>query len=144
MRERRRRVRRNEWRRESGVMPHTSPGDASSTSANASEKRFQYACSSDMRRRPAAVIFRFAPILGLAPFRGNEPLVPESIECLVKRALLDAQLVAGDLLNSEEDTVAVKRPSDTALRMSKSSVPCSSSVVVTALSWIGQESARLS
>ena len=56
-----------------------------------------------------AVELCLALVVGLAPLAGEEALVFEAEERGVERALLDGELVAGDLLDAEQDAIAVER-----------------------------------
>jgi len=50
----------------------------------------------------------FAIVVGLAPLAGDPALVFEAVEGGVEGALLDFELAAGDLLDAEQDSVAVE------------------------------------
>jgi len=56
-----------------------------------------------------AVETGFAVVVGFAPLAGDEALVFEAVERGVERALLDGKLFAGDLLDAEQDAIAVER-----------------------------------
>src|SRR5262249_44720223 len=49
-------------------------------------------------------------VVGHAPFAVEQPAMFEAIERRIERALLDGERVAGDLLDAEQDAVAVQRP----------------------------------
>jgi hypothetical protein len=50
-----------------------------------------------------------AVVVGFAPLAGDEALVFKAVQGRIEGALLDGELVAGDLLDAEENTVAMKR-----------------------------------
>src|SRR4030095_8012308 len=52
---------------------------------------------------------RPALVLGLAPLARDEALVLEAIQRRIERALLDAEALLRDLLDAEQDAVAVER-----------------------------------
>src|SRR6266852_3408819 len=56
-----------------------------------------------------AVELGLALIVGFAPLGGDEALVLKAEERGIERTLLDGELVAGDLLDAEENAVAVER-----------------------------------
>jgi hypothetical protein len=56
-----------------------------------------------------AVELGLAFVVGLPPLRGDEALMLQAEERGVKRALLDGELIAGDLLDAQENAVAVER-----------------------------------
>ena len=79
----------------------------------ASASRFQLAMSSFSRRRPArgeAVKLGAPVVVGYAPLGVEQPLLLESEERRVERALLDEQGAARHLLNAEQHAVPVQRP----------------------------------
>src|SRR5204863_4932369 len=53
------------------------------------------------------VELRPALVLGLAPFRGDEALMLQPVQRRVQGALLDLEVVARDLLDAQQDAVAV-------------------------------------
>ena len=59
--------------------------------------------------RGERVELRLALVVALAPFGGDQALVLEPVERRIERALRDLQGVAGDLLDAEQDAVAVQR-----------------------------------
>jgi hypothetical protein len=83
------------------------------------------------------VELRFAIVLGLAPFGGDEALVLEAIESRVEGALLDLELVLRDLLDAQEDAVPVEWAERDCFENRRSSVPWRSSVVVPIATLLG-------
>src|SRR5258708_5601406 len=55
-----------------------------------------------------AIELGLAFVVGLTPLGGDETLVLETEERGIERSLLDGELVAGDLLDAEENAVAVE------------------------------------
>jgi hypothetical protein len=50
-----------------------------------------------------------AIVVGFAPLAGDETLMFEAVEGRIEGTLLDGELLAGDLLDAEKNTIAVKR-----------------------------------
>src|SRR6266850_7012617 len=70
---------------------------------------FSFSLESAFTRGREPVIFRPAFIFRLAPFTGDPPLVFETIQGGVQRALLNFQAIFRNLLNAQQDAVAVQR-----------------------------------
>ena len=73
---------------------------------------FQLRADSCSWRRPAGVrpvVLRLALVLGLAPLAGDEALVLEAVQRRIEGPLLDFQAVFGNLLDAQQDAVAVQR-----------------------------------
>jgi hypothetical protein len=74
--------------------------------------RFQLSASVRSRVRPEVVRrleLCFSLIIGFAPHGGDETLVLEAEKRGIERTLLDGELIAGDLLDAEENSVTVER-----------------------------------
>jgi hypothetical protein len=56
-----------------------------------------------------AVELGLAFVVGLSPLGGDKALMLQAEERGIERALLNGELIAGDLLDAQEDTVAVER-----------------------------------
>ncbi len=74
------------------------------------------------RKQPALpcsgepVIFGFAVVFRLAPFTGDPALMFQTIERGVQRALLDFQAIFGNLLDAQQNAVAVQGPKGNGLQ----------------------------
>ena len=80
-----------------------------------------------------AIELGLALVVGLAPLASEEALVLEAEERGIERTLLDGELVAGDLLDAEQDAVTVERAEGDCLQ--DEHVECALHEIELSLAW---------